>query len=263
MTNLDFEQYFKDVDTKYYEPKYIITILENVLGNKLAAIRNEINNTQIVVSKEQIIEYLEKKFAEKNPELKKRIESPTPKSKENVIGWTRENVNISSQYIYDILSAKRYQFEPYSLEYFKRYSDIVRNKALLLLNIIEKIGNNDGTSIQDLLSEFDIQLAENGDILKEDIIRLIIPTVYNINALNEKVTKANDLSTYLTFKLSKDYLYRKDLSENAIYPMKALQIKNLSYDSIRGNVPLSKSQKVELEKLQQKSKKTLEKKLDN
>ena len=202
MTNLDFEQYFKDVDTKYYEPKYIITILENVLGNKLAAIRNEINNTQIVVSKEE------------NPELKKRVENPTPKSKENVIGWTRENVNISSQYIYDILSAKRYQFEPYSLEYFKRYSDIVRNKALLLLNIIEKIGNNDGTSIQDLLSEFDIQLAENGDILKEDIIRLIIPTVYNINALNEKVTKANDLSTYLTFKLSKDYLYRKDLSEN-------------------------------------------------
>ena len=85
MTNLDFEQYFKDVDTKYYEPKYIITILENVLGNKLAAVRNEINNTQIIVSKRQIIEYLEKKFAEENPELKKRVENPTPKSKENVI----------------------------------------------------------------------------------------------------------------------------------------------------------------------------------
>ncbi len=62
MKNLNFEPYFDSTDTQYYESKYIITILENILENRLDDIKNEINNTQIVVSKEQIKEYLKKTF---------------------------------------------------------------------------------------------------------------------------------------------------------------------------------------------------------
>ena len=144
-------------------------------------------------------------------------------------------------------------FEPYTLEYFNRYSNIVRNKALLLLNVIEKIGNRDTISIQDLITELDIQLDGSGNISKEDIIRLITPTVYNIGELNEKISKANDLSTYLTFKMSKHSLYKDGWSEGEIYPSSSLQVKNLYYDHVRGNVSLSSAQRTELEQEQRRS----------
>ncbi len=252
MENLNFEPYFGDTDIQYYDSKYLITILENILENKLDEIKNKINNTQVMVSKEQITEYLEKRFAEENPELKSRIESPKPKRSRNVAEWTDEDIEASSQEFADSLSVARYYFEPYTLEYFKRYSNIVRNKSLLLLSIIEKLGNKNYALIQDLLSELDVQLDKNGNILKEDIIRLITPTVYNIKKLNEKVTKANDLSTYLAFKMSKHSLYKDDISEGEIYPTELLQIKNLYYGDIKGNIPLSNNQKAELEDQERK-----------
>lgn len=252
MTNLNFETYFESTNNQYYDSKYIITILENILGNKLDDIRNEINNTRVIVFNEQIIEYLERKFEEENPELKKRIEKPKVKRNKNIVEWTEEDIEASSQEFIDNISASRYCFEPYTLEYFKRYSNIVRNKALLLLTIIEKIGNKDSMSIQDLILELDIQLDETGNISRNDIIRLITPTVYNISELNEKVIKANDLTTYLTFKISKHSLRRDGLSESEIYPNQSLQIKDLYYDYIKGNVPLSNNQRTDL-KQQQKN----------
>ena len=257
MENLDFEPYFESTGTQYYDPKYIITILENILGNRFDDIKNKIENTQIVVSKEQIAEYLEKKFEEESPELKKRIENPKPKRSRNIGKWTDEDNKAYTQEFVDGLNAQRYYFEPYTLEYFKRYSNIVRKKALLLLSIIEKIGIRDGMSIQDLMAELDIQLDENGKVLREDIIRLITPTVYNITELNDKVTKANDLSTYLTFKMSKHSLYREGLSESEIYPSESLQIKNLYYDYIKGNVPLSNNQKMEMREQESKNRKEI------
>lgn len=148
------------------------------------------------------------------------------------------------------MSAGRYYFEPYTLKYFHIYSTIVRKKANTLLDIIEKIGNRESISINDLLLELDVNLDSNGNISKDDIIRLITPTVYNINELLEKITKANDLSTYLTFKMSKNTLYRDGWSESEVYPTESLQIKNLCYDHIKGNVPLSNNQRVELEEQQ-------------
>ncbi len=253
MKNLNFESYFKNTNTQYCDPKYVITILENILGKKLDRIKKGIKNKQIVVSNEQIEEYLEKTFEEKDPELKKRIGSPKPIRKKTVFEWTREEVKISSQEVIDSLKAQQYCFEPYTLEYFKRYTNIIRNKVLLLLNIIEKIGNRDSQSIQDLMKELDIQLDENGNILKDDIIRLITPTIYNINELNKKVNKANKLSTYLTFKISKDSLYRDDWSEGEIYPTESLQTKGSYYGYIEGNVPFTDNQIAELKGEQAKS----------
>ena len=251
MTNLNFEPYFENTNIQYYDSKYIVTILENILGDTLEETKNKINKTQVIVSKEQIIEYLEKTFEEEDPKLKKRIENPNPKTSGNIFKRMDENT-LEKRYL-DSLNVQRYSFEPYALEYFKRYTTIVRNKIFLLLNIIEKIGNKDSLSIQNLLEELDIQLDENGNILKEDIIRLITPTIYNIRLLNEKVTEANDLSTYLTFKMSKHSLHRDDWSEGDIYPTESLQIKNLNFDCLKGNVPLSNNQRSELEEQQNRS----------
>ncbi len=49
-----------------------------------------------------------------------------------------------------------------------------------------------------MLESIDIELDEFGNIKKEDIIRLLTPTIYNINEFKKKIKDANDLSTYLT-----------------------------------------------------------------
>lgn len=224
MENLNFDSYFESTDNQYYDSKFIITILENILGTNFDDIKKTVNGAQVVVTKEQITKFLEKTW--------KLVHG---------------------------ISGGRYYFEPYTLEYFNKYSNIVRNKVLLLLNVVEKIGNRDTMSIQDLITELDIQLDESGNISRDDIIRLIIPTVYNIGVLNEKVSKANDLSTYFTFKMSKHSLYKDGCTEEEIYPSSSLQIKNLYYDHIRGNVPLSSTQRTELEQEQRRSMKKIAK----
>ena len=249
---------FENNDSQFYDAKYIITILENEMGETLENLKNRVNNNKIDVTEKEITEYLDKKFQEENPELKARIEDSKNKNAGVIeFGMTDEEITQWKQNFADSLMVKRYYFEPYTLEYFKRYSNIVRKKALLLLSIIEKIGNKDYMSIQDLIIDLDINIDEEGNILKDDINRLIIPTIYNINVLTEKVTQANNLDTYLTFKMSKHSLYRDDWSEKEIYPSESIQIKNLYYDHVKGNVRLSNNQRAELEAQQRRSMKKL------
>lgn len=170
---------------------------------------------------------------------------------------TDKNIEDSVQAFIDEISVSRYYFEPYTLQYFNKYTSIVRDKILLLLNIIEQIGNRNSMPIKDLIAELDIRLDENGNISKEDIIRLITPVVYNIEILEEKVSEANDLSTYLNFKMSKDSLYKDGLSEGEIYPSTSLQIKSSFYGHVKGNVPLSSTQRDELKQERGKSMKKI------
>lgn len=257
MKEVNIESYFEKLDGKYVDSKYIILILEDILGSKIANIKEEINSKQVIVTKEEITEYLEKVFEKENPELKRRIENSKTIINKNIIEWTKEDLEADAQRFSDFLSAGRYRYEPDTLEYFKKYTAILKNKILLLLNIIEKIGNKDYISIKDIISELDIQLDEYENITKEDIIRLLTPLIYNINKLNDKISKANNLETYLTFKLSKHFLLRNDLTLEEIYPTESLQIKDLYYDHLKGNVPLSKKQSAELEREQRKSMKKI------
>lgn len=261
MEKLNLENYFNEIDKKYYEPKILITILEDILNKKFNNIKNNVNNSEITITEKEITEFLEKKFVEEEPEVKKRLESPKKKRSSNFVEWTKEDIEDSSQEFSDKLTAAKYCFESYSLKYFKTYTDIVKNKAIQLLNIIENIANKNNISIKDILTNLDIILDENGNISKEDIIRLITPTIYNINLLNEKITTGNDLCTYLTFKISKDSLYRCDLSEGEIYPTKSIQVKSIHCSYLAGNVPLSINQEKELDEQLSRSMKILVKDL--
>ena len=66
--------------------------------------------------------------------------------------------------------------------------------------------------------------------------------------LEEKVEKANDLSTYLTFKMSKHSLHKDGWSESEVYPMSSLQTQSDMNDWRDDNVKLSKKQKINLKK---------------
>lgn len=263
MQDLNLDNYFDNGENSFYDSMVIITILEDILGKSIVEIKEDVNAKQIIVTKEQIEEYLEKKFIEEDPELKKRIDNPKPKRSSNIAKWTGKDIEDASQKFVDSISVTRYIFEPYSLKYFNKYTTIVRNKINMLLNIIEQIGVKNIQSIQNILIDLDIALDESGNISKNDIIRLIIPTVYNINELNAKLEKANDLSTYLSFKESKHSLMRDGISESEIYPSQSLQIKDLWYDHIQGYVRLSENQRKELEEQQRRSSKKFAKMLLN
>ena len=243
MSDINIETYFKENENKYYDPNVITRILEDILGKSIGKIKKEVTDSKIVVTSEQIKSFLEYTFTTEDPELKKRIESPRPKRSSNISGWSVQDIKDSSQELSDDIAAGRYCFEPYTLEYFERYITIVRDKAVYLLGIIEKISNKNTQDIQEILNNLDIVLDENSNILKNDIMRLIEPTLYNINDLNNKVTEANDLSTYLNFKLSKHYLLRNGITEGEIYPTSSIQVNDLVYGYKNGNVPLSANQR--------------------
>ncbi len=133
------------------------------------------------------------------------------------IKWQEED-------IIKFLTTKNYKYNPRTLEYLKSYIAIIQYKVLSLFDIIEKLSLKKLSLINKKLISLDIKLNESKDINKEDIMRLIIPTVYNYQLYQEKICQINDLNTYL------------QNIENLDYPSYHLQSQGL------GNVPLSKEQ---------------------
>lgn len=261
MEKIQMEHYFTNMENNshYYNPKIMITILEDIFKRNIFDIERKIDSCYIHVNEDDIKDFLEQKLIEEDFELKQRIEAPKKKRSSNLAYWTKEDVENSSQEFIDELSMQRYTFEPYTLKYFNNYTKILKTKILTLLNLIEKIGTKKTRSIKKELIELDIILSKDDNILKMDIIRLIQPTVYNIQKLNEKVTEANNLSTYLSFKMSKYSLAREGFSESEIYPHKSLQVKNLSFGNLPGDVRLSNNQKQQLREEQDKNIKSVAK----
>lgn len=252
MLRLSLNEYFDEPDSKYYAPSVLVSILEQFLGKSLSEIKTDVNSALVSVTSDEIKKFLEEKFREEDPELKERIEflkarvkqssKPTQVTSDNL--FASEEIEDLFQVFADNIKAQRYYLEPYALEYFSRYIAIVRKKALLLLSVIEQIVTGQTIPIQGLLADLDIQLDEHGNITKEDIIRLIAPAIQNIIELNEKVVEANALSTYLTFKLSKEWLYGAGWTEDTIYPTEDIFVRSVKTGY--GNVPISSRQKENL-----------------
>ena len=246
MINNNYSSYFNE-KVKFYNSEIIITILEDCLNKDIATIKKELVELKINITNEQIVEFLDKKFEEENPEIRTRVKNPKPlkplSDKVDLVKITDEDIEESTQHFADQLTAARYNYDSYTLDYFKKYTNIVRNKSTKILDIILKISNKETSDIVDLLVELDIQLDENGNISKEDIVRLVSPFVHNYNGLVEKINNANNLETYLTFKLSKHSLYRQGCSEGELYPISSIQTRTFHYDYLPGNVPLSEKQK--------------------
>lgn len=246
MESINFNEFFENCGD-YRNPKTLIIILEDIIGKSFKEIKKCVIDSKVVVTEEQIRKFLEQKLIEENPELKKRMENPTDRRSNNLAEWTEQDIEDSAQRITDSFVVGRYEFDSFTLRYFITYTTIVRKKVIKLLNLIQRISNKKVKSIQNTLLDLDIVLDENGNILKSDIVRLIEPIIYNINVLNKKSEEANDLSTYLKFKLSEAALYRDGICEGELYPRSSIQINSLENDYNRGNVRLSEKQRKTLE----------------
>lgn len=241
---MQIENYFNE--EQYYNPNILIKILEDYYKKSFNELKNDLKNMKITITQEDIKKYLEQKFKEENPELKQRMEAKKTRKKKSILELTPEDIDNLSKDLSDQLLASKYNFDPYTLNYLKKYSEIVRSKSLALLDIIELL------SCYGSVIEYDIILKDD-KISKIDIERIIKPTLENIDAFYEKINQANTLETYLSLSVSEHSLMRHGITESEIYPVKQLQIKDLYYSGIKGNIPFSEKQKQELRIEQRKN----------
>lgn len=246
---MNFEKFFNN--KKYYNPSIMLNILENFTGKSYHDLRNDIVNSGVLVTDNEIINFLNQQFLDCDSDIMKRVNDCELKHAnsdrlfgENGLDYLKKH----SSCLEDYLAVRKYTFEPYSLEYFKKYISIVKTKLLTLLDNYFFIGC--GCPDFDLLDDLDINLDSRDFISKEDIIRLIKPILYNLDLLSKKVNEANDLSTYLSFKMSRFLLYKNGLSDNDIYPSDSLQINNLLC-SEDGYVALSDRQREKIKNSKQ------------
>lgn len=248
----------ENMDYGYYiNPLVMTSIISKELNFSMSIneVIDYIKKADVSLTEQEIKNYLRTKFEQDDSELNKRQKN-IKKLNGDPTKWTEEDIQNASQQFVDELTAIKYQYDSYALEYFKKYIDILKEKSLSLFEIVNKIQNialgkiNDEGEINkiiSLLSEYDIKILENGNIYYQDLIRLLTPLVENVLELKEKVDSANSLETYLSFKISKHSLYKDGFTEDDIYPKRALQVKAYEFDT-KGYIRLSHKQREALNK---------------
>lgn len=97
-------------NNEYLNPDLMIELIEKKLGviDIKCFMKEELPNLKINVDKNQITQFLEQQLQEKDRELYQKI---------NSCSYNPDDMEL----IVDNLKLEKYTFEPYSLEYFKRY----------------------------------------------------------------------------------------------------------------------------------------------
>lgn len=231
----------------YYNPNIIIKMLKNSLNESYYEINDFVNKASVKLKEKDIKKFLEDKYLESHPKIKE--EKERLKNKKDIDSETKKFA-INLEY-------GKYKYEPYTLEYFNKYIEILKKKCINLIKIID--GITEETISKDVLKELDINLDENGNILMFDVLRLTEPFIYNYNELKKMVERANNLNTYLEFKLSLDYVYRNGFSENELYPLEKLQDEHeeMFSKSKEGYIPLTEKQKELLRKIDEENTKSM------
>lgn len=121
-------------DGNFIQPHVIRMMIFEKL--KLPNVEQFVNGADITITEDEIKAFLDKKFEEENPELKKRIEMPKKSSGSINLGKASiESIISSTDRFKDELEAGRYYFEPYSLQYFKTYTSILKEKCKTLFSV--------------------------------------------------------------------------------------------------------------------------------
>lgn len=249
-------------ESGYYIDPFLINMAivdELKLSMSYNEIKEFINNTNtnITLTQEEIKEFLNNKMNEEHPGLKEEIEKSMKNTSSSIIFTSDEEentrkVDASVRKMRAMATASRYYFEPYSLQYFKNYVSILKEKCRTLFDILDDIDRIRTEEITEeqwkRIIDLDFHINENGDIYYADADRLLAAVVYNVKDLYNKIKQGNNVETYLTFKESRHSLLKDDVFESEIYPRKEVQIKDLHYACRSEFIALSDQQQKELEK---------------
>lgn len=227
-----------------------ILVDELNLSMSIRDIEEFVRTCEIFITENEIRAFLDKKMDEEEPTLRKELENPYKPISNNPLEWTGEDIHREARALGTAILKSRYRFEPYSLQYFKTYTSILKEKCKTLFEILEDLSKiKDGTISEEGLNRFidlDFHINEDGGIDITDVERFVDAIIYNVNNLYEKITKGNNPETYLTFKLSKHQMAKDGIFESELYPRKEVQIKNLIYGFNKEFIALSKNQEERL-----------------
>ena len=224
----------------------IIIIDKIKLGMSFNELKRFIDECEISVTEDEIKKFLDKKRNENYTGSK-------VSSKNNGSSILIQEDTTPEKLEKAVKNALDYQcssFDPYILEYFKKYVAILKVKCANLFKLLECLDKKNEMSDEEseVLSSLDIHTDEKGNIYWKDVNRLCEAIIYNINDLYKKVQEGNNLNTYLDFKISKEQLGRDGIFDEDLYPSEEIQVKDVT----RGNLPefiaLTEKQKVELKK---------------
>ncbi len=244
-------------DNGYYvDPQMIhrMVVDELKLSMSFESIEVFVETCKITLTEEEIENFLDKVMDEEKPTLKEQLNQPYKPNSKNILECTKEDIHKAASAFGTEILKSRYVFEPYSLQYFKKYTSILKEKCGTLLEILNDLIKIKDDTIQeeewDRIIDLDFHINEFGDVYFSDIERLTNAIIYNVSDLYDKVAKGNSVQTYLTCKVSKDSIARAGIFESEIYPSKEVQIKDLYYSYRYEFIALSNSQKETLKKEQ-------------
>ncbi len=237
----------------YVDPSILHRIIvdELKLSMSFNEIKEFVEKCEISLTEEEIREFLDKKMEEEEPNLQKEVEELSKTRSKNIVEWTEEDIHRVSRVTKNLIFKRRYEFDPYSLKYFRKYTSILKEKCKTLFEILENlllIKEGQGSDESwNWVSDLDFHINEFGDLYMEDVVRLADAIVYNVRTLYNKIHNGNNLETYLTFKESKHSMGKDGVFGSELYPRREIQIKNLNYVNRPEFIALSEKQKQELE----------------
>lgn len=237
----------------YYIDSHIVNRMvvdELKLSMSFKGIKEFVNTCEISITENEIRDFLDKKMDEEEPTLRKELEKPYKPISSNPLEWTEEDIHREARAFGTAILKSRYRFEPYSLQYFKIYTSILKEKCKTLFEILEDLAKiKDGTISEDGLNriiDLDFHINKCGDININDVERLSDAIIYNVKDLYDKITKGNNPETYLTFKECKHNMAKDGIFESELYPRKEVQIKDLDYGFCKEFIALSENQEEKL-----------------
>lgn len=248
-----------DLDTNYaiygingyfLEPFLInMMIIDEIkLGMSFVELERFIEECEISVTEDEIKKFLDKKRNENYTGSKVSSEN----NRSSILIQEDTTPEKLEKNMKDALNYQCCSFDPYTLEYFKKYVAILKVKCSNLLEILEYLDKRKSMEISKdewkALVDLDIHVNEEGNVYYEDINRLCEAIIYNINDLYKKVQEGNNLNTYLDFKISKEQLGRDGIFGEDLYPSEEIQVKDVEMGNSPEFIALTEKQKVELRK---------------
>ncbi len=237
-------------DGYYVDPRHVIyqmIVDELKLNMSFSNIEEYVNTCKISITESEIKNFLSKKMDEEEPTLRKELEESSKPISNKLSKLTNEDIKKDAKEFGNLILKSRYTFEPDSLQYFKTYTSILKEKCKTLFEILEDLFKiKDGTISQEgwnRIVDLDFHINKYGDVYINDIQRLANAIIYNVKDLHDKITKGNNPETYLTFKESKHKESRDEIFESKNYPRKEVQIKDLYYEHCKEFIALSENQK--------------------
>ena len=241
--NMDLRREMYGEDACYIDPVVIKMSVVHDLKFMMTYddLKKFIKEATVKLKDSDIKKYLTDKMDKEHPGLRKRLNDERNYS----INDKSHIEKVNDQKI-----AAAYYYDPYSLNYFKKYILILKQKLIELCNLIDDLNQLENEEaynrVKKKLHQLDMRINYKNELYYIDAIRIEEAFVYNFNDFYKKVVIANNLETYYKFKLTKAKVLKECVFESNLYPKKELQIKDLKYLHDKQFISLSAEQEKKL-----------------